>query len=371
MPITQIPFQDSAAPPEKPQPEQLALYDTLDWESTDLDLDSRVPHLMVQLQDDLERSRKREAGWISIIVHLVLFIALWNFNWIQKNILPWYHPAVVAVDATKNKNLTFLALPPDLQKLSHRPNTNIQSDKDRIATSRHPELDPKELRKILASPPPGSPGLRGPRSAPAAPPQPAIQNQPQVQQPQQQVQSAQRPQFDTNQTAQLQAPPRPNNSFAKYAAGMTPGQAIQQAAQNAAANRSGGAGQEGDFGLGTPAHGRQVGGLEILSDTQGVDFGPYLQRILKVVQENWENEMPESVMMGKKGKLTIDFAITKDGQVAGMKIVSPSGDIALDRAAWGGITASNPFPPLPSEFGGQYLSLRFRFYYNYEKSELQ
>ena len=40
----------------------------------------------------------------------------------------------------------------------------------------------------------------------------------------------------------------------------------------------------------------------------------------------------------------------------------------LDRAAWGGITASNPFPPLPSNFGGPYLALRFRFYYNPEQA---
>ncbi len=37
-------------------------------------LDAHVPHLLIQLQDDLARSRKREAVWISVIVHLVLFI---------------------------------------------------------------------------------------------------------------------------------------------------------------------------------------------------------------------------------------------------------------------------------------------------------
>ncbi len=51
-----------------------------DWETAYRDLDARVPHLLIQLQDDLERSRWREAIWISIIVHLVLTIVLWNFN---------------------------------------------------------------------------------------------------------------------------------------------------------------------------------------------------------------------------------------------------------------------------------------------------
>jgi outer membrane biosynthesis protein TonB len=369
MPITQIPFQDPVAPPEKPQPEQLGLYDQQDWETAYRDLDAHVPHLLIQLQDDLERSRWREAIWISIIVHLVLTIALWNLPLIEKYI-GWHTVVVVPVDATQDKNLTFLALPPDLQKPTRKPNTNIASDKDRIATSRHPELDPKELRKILATPPPGAPGMSGPR-APQPAPQAAAPSQSPSPQPQQGQQQTVRPQFQTDQQAQLQMPARPNNSFSKYASGMSAGQAIQQAAQGAAANRAaGGGGQEGDFGLGTGAHGRPQGGLDILSDTQGVDFGPYLQRILQDVKENWYHLIPESAEM-KKGKLAIEFAITRDGKVADMLLVATSGDIALDRPAWGSITASNPFPPLPSEFTGLSLKLRFRFYYNPDKADLQ
>jgi TonB family protein len=366
MPITQIPFQDPVAPPEKAEPEQLGLYDQQDWETAYRDLDARVPHLLIQLQDDLQRSRKREAAWISIIIHLLVFIVLVYLPWIEKNV--WHHVVVVPVDSNQDKNLTFLALPPDLQKPTRRPNTNIASDKDRIATSHHPELDPKELRKILATPPPGAPGMTGPRaSQPAAPPSGAQASSPQ---PQGQQQQTARPQFQTNQQAQLQMPARPNNSFSKFAGPMTAGQAIQQAAQGAAANRAGGGGQEGDFGLGTGARGRQLGALDILSDTQGVDFGPYLQRILQDVKENWYHLIPESAEM-KKGKLAIEFAITRDGKVADMRLIATSGDVALDRPAWGSITASNPFPPLPSEFTGPYLALRFRFYYNPDKADLE
>ena len=60
MSITQIPFQDPVAPPpEKPEPEQLGLYDGKGWETAYrvLDDDARVPHLLIQLQDDLARSR--------------------------------------------------------------------------------------------------------------------------------------------------------------------------------------------------------------------------------------------------------------------------------------------------------------------------
>src|SRR5579862_4770078 len=122
MPITQIPFQDPVAPPEKPQPEQLGLYDTQDWETAYRELDARVPHLLIQLQDDLERSRRREAAWISIIAHLLLAILLFSPLWdmIQKT-MGWHSVAVVPLNANKD-NTTFLALPPDLQKVPHRPN---------------------------------------------------------------------------------------------------------------------------------------------------------------------------------------------------------------------------------------------------------
>ena len=353
------------APPEKPQPEQLGLYDRQGWETAyrDLNDDARVPHLLIQLQDDLARSRRREAAWISIIVHIILIFFLIKIEWFEKY-LPWH--SVVAVNTKNAKDITFLELPPDLQKLQHRPNTNIASDKDRVATTRHPELDVKELRKSLATPPPGRAGFSAP---PAPTPQPA-QSAPAPSQPTPQDQQAQ-----NQQPFQPQTQVRPNieNEFKKYASAASPGAAIQQATQGAAAAHGGGQqGNGGDFGLGTGAHGRQVGNLEILSDTMGVDFGPYLQRVLHDVRENWYNAIPVSAQM-KHGNLIIEFAITKNGQVAGMKLVSPSGDPskALDRAAWAGITGSDPFPPLPSDFGGQYLALRFRFFYNPTKEEMQ
>jgi TonB family protein len=363
MPITQIPFQDPVAPPEKPQPEQLGLYDAQGWETAyrALDDDARVPHLLIQLQDDLARSRRREAAWISVIVHLILLIAIFNMERLEKY-LPW-HSAVVAKNLTNGKDLTFLELPSDLHKVPQKPNTNIASDKNRIAMTRHPQLDVKELRKILASPPPGAPGSNG---VPQPPPQSSAgfaQNRP----------APQSQQAPNPQIAQLQTPATPNvaNEFKKYAGSMSAGSAIQDATRAVASRRgAGGQGDDGDFGLGTGARGRQVGNLEILSDTQGVDFGPYLQRVLHDVRQNWYNAIPESAEM-KHGNLIIEFAITKDGKVAGMKLIASSGDVPLDRAAWAGIVGSDPFPALPSDFGGPYLALRFRFYYNPTKEEME
>ena len=115
----------------------------------------------------------------------------------------------------------------------------------------------------------------------------------------------------------------------------------------------------------------QYGPIDVLSDTQGVDFGPYLKdHVMADVRRNWYALIPASAQL-KKGKLAIEFAVRKDGNIAGMKLVASSGDRELDRAAWGGITASNPFPSLPGEFKGQYLTLRFRFYYNPDAADLK
>jgi TonB family protein len=110
-------------------------------------------------------------------------------------------------------------------------------------------------------------------------------------------------------------------------------------------------------------------GLEILTDTRGVDFGPYLLGVKSRVQKNWYNLIPANAV-SKKGKLLIEFKIRPDGGVADMKLASASGDVSLDRAAWAGISSAGPFPHLPSDFTGPYLALRFRFYYNPEASDI-
>jgi len=111
----------------------------------------------------------------------------------------------------------------------------------------------------------------------------------------------------------------------------------------------------------------KFGNIEVLTDTQGVDFGPYLLAALSKVRRNWYASIPEDAEQ-KKGAMAIEFAIQKDGSLTGMKVRFSSGDEALDHAAWTGITVSSPFPPLPEAFNGASLALRFRFYYNPDKS---
>ncbi len=108
---------------------------------------------------------------------------------------------------------------------------------------------------------------------------------------------------------------------------------------------------------------QECGLVDILSDTQGINFGPYLQLAISQVKQNWHSLIPDSEKL-KQGKVTIEFAITRDGKVADIRSIASSGDDALDRAAWGSIVASSPFRALPQDFLGPYLALRFRFCYN-------
>lgn len=118
-------------------------------------------------------------------------------------------------------------------------------------------------------------------------------------------------------------------------------------------------------GLNLPgAPGRSASALELMSDPMGVDFKPYLIRILASVKRNWLVVIPESARMGRVGRVQIQFAIARDGSVPKLVIALPSGTDALDRAAVAGISASTPFPPLPDQFQGNQVRLQFTFTYN-------
>lgn len=106
-------------------------------------------------------------------------------------------------------------------------------------------------------------------------------------------------------------------------------------------------------------------GLELLSDSRGVDFRSYLTQILAAVKRNWQAVIPESARRGeRRGRVTVRFSVSRDGKVTNVQITVPSGTEALDLAAIAGISATNPFPPLPAEYNGLPIRLQFVFLYN-------
>jgi TonB family protein len=107
-------------------------------------------------------------------------------------------------------------------------------------------------------------------------------------------------------------------------------------------------------------------GVQILSDTQGVDFTNYINRLLATLRRNWIAVMPESASMGDKGVVFTTFQVNTDGSVPAPdpELERTSGKEPLDNAAMSAIHASNPFEPLPAQFHGPFLKLRIAFIYN-------
>ena len=141
------------------------------------------------------------------------------------------------------------------------------------------------------------------------------------------------------------------------------GDAIRQAAQQAARNR----GQGGDYGAGIPVQHQGLNtGVDVLSDTMGVDFDPYLKKIIREIYNAWLPLIPEEARppLNKQGETLIRFTILPDGRIGPMNIDASTQDTALDRAAWGSITGVGQFPPLPSQFHGPNLELRIHYLYN-------
>src|SRR5271169_4992842 len=219
MPVTQIPSRDplsgasssgepSSSSPASEQPEQRDLFEAQHWETAYRGFNpDDVPHLLIQLQDDLSRARKREALWLSVILHLLVIILLWNTDRLMM-LLP--HRTVdlaMRADANQSKDATFLELPPDEQKLTRRPDAKVISDKDRIATSKAPQINREDLKKILQSAHPGQPGANVPQPpAQGQPPQnQVVQNQ---QPPAQETSQGFAPPQQSDQTARLQTPPQ-------------------------------------------------------------------------------------------------------------------------------------------------------------------
>lgn len=315
-------------------------------------------HLLDSLDDERARARFREAVYISIIIWLCIgWFVLYGPQVI------FHQPKLInPMDVLKerDKQLTYLDMPKDIGKQLPKKPSNIISDKDRVQQTAKPTIDRKTLEQLQAMRKAGSPGATAPAPAPPAPqpqPQQQVQQQPQPPAPQP------LPQHPPVQQATVEAPkPAPTRpDFGRQS--LSAGDAIRQAAQQAAQDR----GLGGNYGAGIPVEHQGLNtGVDILSDTMGVDFNPYLRRILRQIYDTWLPLIPEEARppLNKSGETLIRFSILPDGRIGAMHLDGSTQDQALDRAAWGSITGVGQFPPLPKEFHGPNLELRIHYLVN-------
>ncbi|MGH9533498.1 MAG: TonB family protein [Terriglobales bacterium] len=345
-----------------------------------------------QLEDERSRNRHREAVFLSVIVHLCVLILL-----ILNPRLPsWLHfssPPVLVnpQQLVRQQQLTYLVSPLQPPKPKHKVHSNVLSDRDRLY--RHPQ---HRLLDSFAGP--AAPALRRQPALRPVRPRPAIRPAP----PPRMTAAAPKPAAPkpvekAEGTAKTPGPGSANGGLRLENVPRTPQKAqlhipipgmsaesqLKQAIEAAARQQTQGAGQsvaemgqlpspQGLPSPPSPGGTGQVGdGVQILTNTEGVNFHSYLQQLLEVVRRNWYAVMPEMAYLGRKGRSVLVFKIDSQGHLVGLQLVSPSGTISFDQAALAAINASNPFPPLPSAFHGPFLGLRFFFFYNINPYQAQ
>jgi hypothetical protein len=251
---------------------------------------------------------------------------------------------------------------------------------DELKTPPHPrqppvKVDPKVLRRV-APPVPKAEAVPTPTPAPKEPEKQkelpsAPTPQPQQAPPKVQDDSAAK-QDAPKQPLKLETPQQQPTDHAlllpKSSLGGSLRDSIRESEKMSAPAALGGGGQvPSNSGLrGGGSQGQAFGAIQMLTPTEGVDFNEYLRRVYIIVQRNWYAVMPESVRLGDKGVVALQFRIMRNGVVPdGEPVrVSTSGKEPLDRAAVSSIRSSTPFEPLPPAFSGPFIELRFTYYYN-------
>ncbi len=346
MPFLETPPNPTGSPSsnsEKPPPVKLTTRRFGELEEHEL------IHLLDSIDDEISRARFRESIYVSIILCIALaWFALYGPRFL-------FHEGRIVNpkdNVAEHKELKFLDLPKSLVKPPPKATKKI-SDQDRVAQTAHPVPEAKPQPRAGAPAPAAAPLPPAPKPQPA-PQQPAPQQQQAQQPPPPKVQPQQNPAIPEAPRPTQQAQAKPN-----FGAPTSPGQSNRDAASAAA--RAGGG---GEYGSSAPsARNGANSDAEVLSDTLGVDFGPYIKRLLRILRASWYPLIPEecSPPLNKEGSTLIRFTINSNGTVSAMHLDASTHDTAIDRAAWGSITGVGQFPPLPKEFNGPNLELRIHF----------
>ncbi len=336
---------------------------------------------------NLLRERNHAEDWrhwrvdaaASGVIHLILLVVLWNMP---------DSPARPIEEPRRITQVTPLYIPRDLTQKA--PNTGkIQKELSVEAIAPRPAVrTPSPAPAARPAPPPARPFAPPPvqeakQEAPPAP-KPVVAEPPKIQAevppspapvvaPNPPPPSPEPPKLALQEVA---PPPPPRSSAVGRQPGLVqlPNASVQEAIRNlsrggAPSSQSVGdlGADEGGAGAGLnlpPSAGRPRSNLELKSDPMGVDFRPYLLQVLAAVRRNWFAVYPEAARLGQRGQVVLQFAIAKQGSVAKVIFSNESGAKALDQAAVAAISASNPLPPLPTEFRGDRVVLQMTFQYN-------
>jgi len=124
----------------------------------------------------------------------------------------------------------------------------------------------------------------------------------------------------------------------------------------------------------TPPANGAAGKEGIITDTKGVDFKPYMAQVSRITQASWNPLIPRNAQapFNESGVATLCFLLLPNGHLkdGSLLMIARTGDPAMDRAAEYAIVNS-VYPPLPAEFKGPGIEIRFSFVYNPDRKPAQ
>src|SRR5690606_15661704 len=89
-------------------------------------------------------------------------------------------------------------------------------------------------------------------------------------------------------------------------------------------------------------------------------YGRYVDAITRRISQNWLQSMVEAPR-GQAPRIYITFDILRDGTITDARVEETSGIASLDRSALRAVLASSPLAPLPADYRGSRVSVRFWF----------
>jgi TonB family protein len=103
-------------------------------------------------------------------------------------------------------------------------------------------------------------------------------------------------------------------------------------------------------------------------DSKGVDFGPWLRRFVAQVKRNWF--VPQAAMI-MKGHVVITFNIHRNGAITDIEVKKPSEIESFNQAAVNALLGSNPTQPLPPEYPSDTAFFTVTFLYNEDPADFR
>ena len=102
-------------------------------------------------------------------------------------------------------------------------------------------------------------------------------------------------------------------------------------------------------------------GVDILSDTGGVNLAPYMRNLVSDLKKHWPAPAAQSnPPSAKQQKAVLTLTIAPNGQLYAMKLETPGHDSVLNQSAWNA-AKTTPFSPPPAGMADPNLKLRVHF----------